>query len=72
MNKEVSKIICEHCIVKAVCDDPCVLYSEVFNPLYKEMKIIEKKIGRRLHPSEVWQLAVNSAKRMKEDERNKV
>jgi hypothetical protein len=65
--REVRKIICKDCIVKSVCEDNCELYCEVFNPIYKEMKTIEEKIGRRLDPWEVKQLAANNAKRLKDE-----
>jgi len=63
MIEEVNEIICKECLVQPICGDPCDLYCEVFNPVYKEMKLIEERIERKLHPSEVKQLAVNSAKR---------
>ena len=67
MIKEVVEIICKDCIVHATCDNPCDTYREVFNPVYRQMNTIEERIGRKLHPSEVKQLAVNSAKIMRED-----
>lgn len=68
MIEEVVEIICKGCIVHATCDMPCDLYRDVFDPVYKEMNLIEARINRRLSPAEVRQLAVNSAKRAKDED----
>jgi len=65
MIEEVVRIICKDCLVSTVCDDACDLYWDSFDPIYKQMKILEEKLGRKLHPSEVKQLAANNAKRIK-------
>ena len=68
MIEEVTRIICKDCLVSSVCDDACDQYWDVFDPIYKEMKILEEKIGRKLHPSEVKHLSMKNAKRIKDDE----
>jgi 5,10-methenyltetrahydromethanopterin hydrogenase len=62
MIEEVVEIICKGCIVHATCDMPCDTYREVFNPVYRQMNTIEERIGRKLSPDEVKQLAIDSAK----------
>lgn len=69
--EEVVEIICNDCLINTACSETCEKYLEVFGPVYKQMKTIEKKIGRRLSPDEVKQLAADNAKRIKEDESKK-
>lgn len=66
MIEEIVEIICKGCLVYTTCDMPCDIYRDTFDPVYKEMNLIEARINRRLSPAEVKQLAVNNAKRLKE------